>query len=48
MDPAPLAGQDDPGVPTQVQEAPVSAAGKVSATVAPTASLGPLLVTEIV
>ncbi len=41
MLPEPDAVQVPPPAPTQVQVAPVSAAGKVSATVAPVAALGP-------
>src|SRR3954447_22197503 len=48
MLPVPEAGQDEPLEAVQVQAAPVKAAGKVSATEAPTTSEGPLLVTTIV
>ena len=40
---APLAVQVPPPAPTQVQVAPVSAAGSVSVTVAPVTAAGPLL-----
>jgi hypothetical protein len=48
MLPLPLAGQLDPAEALQVQATPVRLAGKVSPTVAPVATLGPLLVTVTV
>ncbi len=48
MFPAPAAGHVPPPAPTHVQVAPIIAAGNVSATVAPTAVLGPALLATIV
>lgn len=48
MLPEPLALQLEPTDAEQVQVTPVKTAGKMSVTVAPIASLGPLLVTVIV
>ena len=48
MSPVPEAGQDEPSEAEQVQVTPDSFVGKVSATVAPLTSEGPLLVTTIV
>ena len=46
--PVPAAVQVPPPAPTQVQVAPVRAAGKVSATVAPGAFEGPALLAVMV
>ena len=48
MLPLPEGLQTPPPVPTHVQVTPVSAAGNISVTVAPTASVGPAFVTVIV
>ena len=48
IDPLPEAGHDAPALATQVHVAPVSAAGKVSVTVAPMAAEGPLFVATMV
>ena len=45
---APLAEQNEPAEATQVQVTPLSSGGKVSLTVAPTTSFGPLLATVMV
>ncbi len=46
--PAPLAGQDEPGVAAQVQVAPLNCAGITSVTVAPVTALGPALLATMV
>ena len=46
--PLPLAGQLEPAEATQVHVGPVSCAGKMSLTVAPTTALGPALLATIV
>ena len=48
MLPLPDAGQVPPPAPTHVHVAPVSAAGSVSATVAPVTALGPAFDATIV
>ncbi len=48
MLPEPVAGQVEPADAVQVQDAPVSAAGTTSVTVAPIAAPGPALVATIV
>jgi len=48
MGPLPAAVQTPPPVPAHVQVTPVSAAGTASVTTAPTALVGPALVTVIV
>ena len=48
MFPLPLAGQLDPALAEQVQVAPLSAAGKLSVTVAPVAVDGPAFEATIV
>ena len=48
MPPAPLAGQAEPALATQVQVASLSCAGSRSVTVAPTAAVGPAFDATIV
>ncbi len=48
MFPAPLAGQAEPALAAQVQVAPLSCAGRMSVTLAPTTADGPVLLATMV